>query len=254
MKKHVKKTKRNKVAKKASPRRRSKSSKKTSRNAKGRKAKSKPLAKAKKSVSKNISRGSNRNPKKQHKSRKPRSKSKTLVKKSNEKAKVKKSRAKRVSKKVVRPKRNDRQGKGTRKSTGLSFDVSRVKRFSRKNYVEINNPTLTSYSFAESLKNWSGNELDYLFTKNKPIKGAGYKLPLAVILIIHFSDGSKDDVVSFISPPDLVVKKKEILNWVNDVLNFFLSGDWNAIGLKSDLYSINYDEIQITKIQIKFLY
>lgn len=214
------------------------------------------VSKRKGSVSKNVSRKRNRG------SRKP------LKRKSNKKVKpvkhgkkskvqrqrlrrktVKKSRLKRTVKRArVKSQRGHDGKKRTKKADRpLSFDVGRIKKRSRKNYIEID---------GDEIEGWEGKELDSLIRKNRPVEGEGYKLPMAVVVILHLQyseegNETKEDAVSFLSHNDMVINRENILKFIEDCIDKIKNSEH---GFNEDKYSFNLSEADIVKIQVKFLY
>lgn len=95
--------------------------------------------------------------------------------------------------------------------------------------------------------------LDYHIKKNRPVKGAGFKAPRAVVLIVKIrrTDGGPMKPLSLITPPDFVVNKANVKKFIKD----------NLEDLKSNIeekfqgrYEDTLDAERVNDYSLKFIY
>lgn len=200
--------------------------------------------------------------------------SKKTVSKSRKRTRksISKKSAKRQTKNVV-----TKDTKVVRKNTGRKSPTKSSKKsksVKSKKYAEIDirkirgENTVEFFSHADTLEElieaWKASDsinkaIDYYIRKNRPVKGAGYKAPRAVVVIITSPVGNKTKAV--VSPLEFVVSRINVKAFVVGILEQMVSdfelwielmGAIDEEGL--DGSSENFDPNSITTITLKFIY
>lgn len=161
---------------------------------------------------------------------------------------------------MSQPRRNRKPGKTSRpkkvtpkkvvkKSTPKKVTKSRpIKTTSRRgsNIIKLHasgNPDSVAKRVSDKSLN---SKLEYRIRKNKPVKGAGYKPPKAVVVIyeVKTQDGATK-VFSEISDPDFVVNLPNTKAFIEEKTK-------NANNNFEDFYGEDFDRIK--SVSVKFIY
>jgi hypothetical protein len=103
------------------------------------------------------------------------------------------------------------------------------------NYVEIilgDGPHNVKH-VENTIENYDYSKLEYMRTKNRPIKGAGYRAPQGIVVVITVRIGENEWFYSKMTPYDFVVNKASMIAFIKQTYKDFTES-WDENTSESD--------------------